>query len=243
MLNRLLKSIREYDRELSVLKRAFIIALVLLAAVFVYTTLSAGLLFTQKSQQKVYCGLTEARNIPELTGSVGIDSPYQLDGCEDVWTVPSNNVKVSKDTASYVEGMASTNLIVAGGISGLIGYYNITNSTGTLDLSNFNSVTFWIKSDTKLDNGTLQLRLSESDDGTGNTENLAIPASALDGANWQKVTVNLSGTTVNYNAVKSVALYAASDPGAVSIWLDIIETQPILSISNQMKVLTKELVT
>ena len=243
MPNRLSQSIREHERVISVMKKALIIASVVMAAVFAYTALSAGLLSIQKSHEVVYCGLTAAKSAPELKGSAGTAGPYELDDCEDIWTAPSENVKVTRDTASYVEGTASTNLTVTGGISGVIGYYDITSNTGTLDLSDCSSVTFWIKSDTNLGDGVLQLRFSESDDGTGTTENLAIPASAFKGTNWQKVTVNLPGITANYNAVKSVALYAASDPGAVSIWLDIIETQPILSTSNQMKARTDELVT
>ena len=47
-----------------------LIAFVVVAAVFAYTVLSAGLFTTQKSQEAVYAGLKEARSTLELRGDV-----------------------------------------------------------------------------------------------------------------------------------------------------------------------------
>ena len=47
-----------------------LIAFVVVAAVFAYTVLSAGLFTTQKSQEAVYAGLKEARSTMELRGDV-----------------------------------------------------------------------------------------------------------------------------------------------------------------------------
>ena len=47
-----------------------LIAFVVVAAVFAYTTLSAGLFSTQKSQEAVYAGLKEARSTMELKGGI-----------------------------------------------------------------------------------------------------------------------------------------------------------------------------
>jgi flagellin FlaB len=47
-----------------------LIAFVVVAAVFAYTTLSAGLFSTQKSQEAVYAGLKEAQSTLELKGNV-----------------------------------------------------------------------------------------------------------------------------------------------------------------------------
>lgn len=47
-----------------------LIAFVVVAAVFAYTALSAGLFSTQKAQEAVYSGLTEARSTVELKGGV-----------------------------------------------------------------------------------------------------------------------------------------------------------------------------
>ncbi len=47
-----------------------LIAFVVVAAVFAYTALSAGLFATQKSQEAVYSGLREAQSTVELRGAV-----------------------------------------------------------------------------------------------------------------------------------------------------------------------------
>ena len=47
-----------------------LIAFIVVAAVFAYTALSAGLFSTQKAQEAVYAGLKEARSTLELKGSV-----------------------------------------------------------------------------------------------------------------------------------------------------------------------------
>jgi flagellin FlaB len=47
-----------------------LIAFVVVAAVFAYTALSAGLFSTQKAQEAVYSGLKEARSTLELKGSI-----------------------------------------------------------------------------------------------------------------------------------------------------------------------------
>ena len=71
MLNRLFKHIRRDEKGITGLETAIIlIAFVVVAAVFAYTALSAGLFATQKSQEAVYSGLKEARSTLELRGGV-----------------------------------------------------------------------------------------------------------------------------------------------------------------------------
>jgi flagellin FlaB len=67
MLNKFLRR----EKGITGLETAIIlIAFVVVAAVFAYTVLSAGLFATQKSQEAVYSGLTEARSTLELKGAV-----------------------------------------------------------------------------------------------------------------------------------------------------------------------------
>ena len=71
MLNRLFKKMRRDEKGITGLETAIIlIAFVVVAAVFAYTVLSAGLFATQKSQEAVYSGLKEARSTLELRGGV-----------------------------------------------------------------------------------------------------------------------------------------------------------------------------
>jgi archaeal flagellin FlaB len=61
----------KHQKGITGLETAIIlIAFVVVAAVFAYTALSAGLFSTQKAQEAVYSGLTQARSTIELKGGV-----------------------------------------------------------------------------------------------------------------------------------------------------------------------------
>jgi flagellin FlaB len=61
----------KHEKGITGLETAIIlIAFVVVAAVFAYTALSAGLFATQKSQEAVYSGLSEAQSTLELRGGV-----------------------------------------------------------------------------------------------------------------------------------------------------------------------------
>jgi flagellin FlaB len=67
----MLKKFLRHEKGITGLETAIIlIAFVVVAAVFAYTALSAGLFATQKSQEAVYSGLKEAQSTLELKGSV-----------------------------------------------------------------------------------------------------------------------------------------------------------------------------
>jgi flagellin FlaB len=67
----MIKKILRHEKGITGLETAIIlIAFVVVAAVFAYTVLSAGLFSTQKSQEAVYSGLKEAQSTLELRGGV-----------------------------------------------------------------------------------------------------------------------------------------------------------------------------
>ena len=67
----MLKRFIKHEKGITGLETAIIlIAFVVVAAVFAYTALSAGLFSTQKAQEAVYSGLKEARSTLELRGPV-----------------------------------------------------------------------------------------------------------------------------------------------------------------------------
>ena len=71
MLKGLYKNLRRDERGITGLETAIIlIAFVVVASVFAYTVLSAGIFSSQKGQEAVYAGLSEARATMELKGSV-----------------------------------------------------------------------------------------------------------------------------------------------------------------------------
>ncbi|MEE8471339.1 MAG: archaellin/type IV pilin N-terminal domain-containing protein [Dehalococcoidia bacterium] len=71
MWKKLLKTFRGEEKGITGLETAIIlIAFVVIASVFAYTVLSAGIFSSQKGQEAVYAGLAEARSTMELKGSV-----------------------------------------------------------------------------------------------------------------------------------------------------------------------------
>lgn len=67
----MLKRFLKHEKGITGLETAIIlIAFVVVAAVFAYTALSAGLFSTQKAQESVYSGLKEAQSTVELKGAV-----------------------------------------------------------------------------------------------------------------------------------------------------------------------------
>ncbi|MBN1190646.1 MAG: hypothetical protein JXA46_12905 [Dehalococcoidales bacterium] len=71
MLRKLIKRIYGEQKGITGLETAIIlIAFVVVAAVFAYTVLSAGLFSTQKSQEAVYSGLERTQSTMELKSSV-----------------------------------------------------------------------------------------------------------------------------------------------------------------------------
>lgn len=71
MFKKIMQRVRENEKGITGLETAIIlIAFVVVAAVFAYTVLSAGLFSTQKSQQAVYSGLKQAQSTIEIKGSI-----------------------------------------------------------------------------------------------------------------------------------------------------------------------------
>lgn len=157
-----------------------------------------------------------------------------LDKGETAWK-PFNGVDAQVDTASYVEGRSSTKLEVQdrfkqGPIAGIDTFYN----TGTINSSDIECLTFWIRSSKPMDGDVLQLRLIDNTGGTASL-NIDIPGNNLDGRDWKKVSAVLSGAFTINNDIDALVLYAARDPGNVTIWLDIIEAR----ISSETQKATK----
>jgi flagellin FlaB len=71
MWKRLVKNLRRDDRGITGLETAIIlIAFVVVASVFAYTVLSAGIFSSQKGQEAIYAGISEARATLEVKGDV-----------------------------------------------------------------------------------------------------------------------------------------------------------------------------
>jgi flagellin FlaB len=70
-LNRVIKTLHRDERGITGLETAIIlIAFVVVASVFAYSVLSAGIFSSQKGQEAIYAAISEARATMELKGSV-----------------------------------------------------------------------------------------------------------------------------------------------------------------------------
>jgi len=122
MFQKLLKTHRG-QRGITGLETAIIlIAFVVVAAVFAYTVLSAGLFATQKSQEAVYSGLQEARSTMELrggviatantTGASGTIKQISFTISNVLGGEPINFIAPTADSATGVSASGSSNVVV-----------------------------------------------------------------------------------------------------------------------------------
>jgi len=71
MLKRVIKTLHRHERGITGLETAIIlIAFVVVASVFAYSVLSAGIFSSQKGQEAIYAGLAETRATMEVKGDV-----------------------------------------------------------------------------------------------------------------------------------------------------------------------------
>ncbi|MFA4835818.1 MAG: archaellin/type IV pilin N-terminal domain-containing protein [Dehalococcoidia bacterium] len=83
MLKRLLSRMYRNQKGITGLETAIIlIAFVVVAAVFAYTVLSAGLFATEQSSEAVYSGLQEARSTMEIRGGVSAYASVPATGAD-----------------------------------------------------------------------------------------------------------------------------------------------------------------
>ncbi len=135
--------------------------------------------------------------------------------CDTVWTA-SANVTCSASTTRK-QGSFSAQQVVAGGFTtGIIAYF----ATGTLNLSAYQQVSFFIMNSIAVAAGCLSLRLCSDTVGAVVVHTIAIPALAASGSTWTRITVDTGGAL--NSAIASISLAAATDPGSITINLDNI---------------------
>lgn len=127
------------------------------------------------------------------------------------WTAAAGgNVTTSLDATSFKEHRDSDSIaITAAFTTGLAAYW----PTGTLNLSGYQQVSFWIQqtSGTVGAAGAVDLRLCSDALGVTAVNTISIPSLAATGR-WMPVTVDL-GTNLG-SSIQSIALYVNTDNGA-----------------------------
>jgi hypothetical protein len=134
------------------------------------------------------------------------------------WTsADGTNVVTSLSTTTKEHQQSDQIAIQAGFTTGLAAYY----PTGTLDLSGYQQVSFWIQllSGTVGAAGAVDLRLCSDTAGVTAVNTISIPNLATTGR-WMPVTVDL-GTNLG-SSIRSIAFYVNTDDGAQTFLLSNI---------------------
>jgi flagellin-like protein len=218
-----MKRLGRDQRGITGLETAIIlIAFVVVASVFAYTVLSAGVFSSEKGKEAIHAGLKQARGSMELVGSVKATSvaATTIDTLESPGSwVASTDVTAATESSDYKQGATALDLSVAADFTtGLVAYRN--GSTVDLTSPQHYSVQLWVKSDTTLAAGVLQLVLDDTAGCGSPLESIDLPA--LTAATWKQVTLGLATPTAD-SAIACWGLSAASDPGTIELTVDHIE--------------------
>lgn len=139
----------------------------------------------------------------------------EITDCETAWTA-SANVTATAPTTQPKVGTRHASIAIAGAFTtGKLAYFPIGS---TLDLSTYQQVSFWVAS-ASLNTGVLSLRLCSDTTGDVTVDTIAIPATSTS-SNWHSAVVDKAAALGS--AIQSIALYADTDPGAVTVLLDNI---------------------
>jgi hypothetical protein len=140
-----------------------------------------------------------------------------VDLCEAAWTA-SANVTTSTSTNRKQGNNSTTMAIAAGFTTGLVAYKALG---ATEDFSGYKQISLWYMASAVLAANVLSLKLCSDVAGATPVDTIQLPAANFANV-WNVVTVDLGAALGS--SIQSVALYADSDPGAVTVQLDNIIT-------------------
>lgn len=146
--------------------------------------------------------------------------------CDSAWTA-SANVTCTTSTTRKQGTNSASNAIASGFTTGKAAYF----ATGTLDLSSYQQVTFWVRATAAIAASTLSLRLCTDTIGATSVHTIAIPA-IPSSSTWVPVTVDTGGAL--NSAIQSIALYADLDPGTITVLLDNITASKAPSAADSL---------
>ncbi len=144
-----------------------------------------------------------------------------IDNCDTAWTQSANVTSTADATIYRTSTKSAKHAIATGFTTGLAAFF----ATGTLNLSAYQGVTFWIRVDTIIAAGSLSLRLCTDTVGlvTATNGTIVVPTAATAAVNgWYPVYVD-TGSNLDAS-IKSVALYVDIDVGTgpQAVYLDNI---------------------
>jgi flagellin-like protein len=222
---RYLKNIYKEQKGITGLETAIIlIAFVVVAAVFAYTVLSAGLFSTQKSQEAVYSGLQETQNTLVVKGGVLSEAlPKAEDNCDVLSfeddTATDKGVATLESGASLIhEGVGSLKIVsTATATDDILAY-----KTATVTVAASDTITFWAKTVGAPVKNHIGLALNSAATGTDTGATTKVLISATDDEyHLYSVDVNVADAGAMY-----IGVYA-DDAAAGTIYIDDIQVNNV----------------
>lgn len=128
---------------------------------------------------------------------------------------PKTNVTSAGSQSGKLSATSAANVAIAAAFTtGVAALF----ATGTLNLSTYQQLSFWVKPDVAVAAGVLRLDLCSDAAGVTPVNQLTLPALAA--GQWNLVTIN---NAANFGAsILSIRLFAITDPGAVTLTFDDI---------------------
>ena len=231
MSNKLHNWIGRDQRGITGVETAIVlIAFVVVASVFAYTVLSAGVFSSEKSKEAIYAGLEQARGTMELVGSVKATSiaetTIELLEAPGSWTA-TGNVTGTPETSDFKEGTSSLDVAILAAFGTGLAIRSDTLSVDLVSPQHY-AVQLWIKASSDTTDGDFQLLLSENASCAAPREAIDIPALATD--TWEQVTLDIASTTLD--AVVCAGLNVVVDRGALTLTIDdIVAPKEVSSVS------------
>ena len=210
------------ERGITGIETAIIlIAFVVVASVFAYAVLSAGIFASDRGKEAIHAGLDRSASSLEIVGTMKADgvaiTTLSTVDSPSSWTA-SANVTIATESSDIKEGTAAAQVAVGTNFAtGLIAYEDLGS---TVNLSTHYGAGLWIKPNTSVADGVLQLVLDDSANCGTPEESLNI--TGLTSGNWSFIHRNMTNPAA-LAAVTCVGLSATSDPGTVTLLIDHIQ--------------------
>lgn len=182
-----------------------------------------------KSPAPVNMGInaTWTNNTKTITLSAAVAADIDL--CESTWTA-STNVSCGVSSTTKKQGTNSAYTSIATAFStGKAAY----KATGTLDLSSYQGICLWINPSTSINDGVSSLKICLCSDVAGATpvDTFYLPTiTSPKVGRWSAIHLN-KGSALG-SSIKSIALYADTDPGTPTIYFDAIIAVKATSAAN-----------
>jgi len=162
--------------------------------------------------------------------TVGKHMEKIIDDCQAAWAAAANVTATAETEAKKVNAKGAKLVIAAAFTTGLVA----TRDFAAIDISGYKYIGFWIKSDIPVAANALQLVLDETAACASPDETLNIPVLAA--GLWRYIRVAVAGAGTTRDAIISVGIIAANDPGAATLFIDDIRAgNEYLGVADEMQ--------